>query len=134
MKTSGCASLHEEEEGEVVVVVVVVLSRFGSTTSESKKDFRSELFLSTESFRDRRLRQEATRIRCAAFEEEEAIKKKALSLSLPPISLSKEFRKTLFCSDRYLHNADDPREQQHSWMLDFFPGNSAAAAASSSKS
>lgn len=77
MKTSGCASLHEEE-GEVVVVV---LSRFGSTTSESKKDFRSELFLSTESFRDRRLRQEeATKIRCAAFEEEEAIKKKALSL------------------------------------------------------
>jgi hypothetical protein len=78
MKTSGCASLHEEEEGEVVVVFV--LSRFGSTTSESKKDFRSELFLSTESFRNRRLRQ-GTRIRCAAFEEEEAIKKKALSLS-----------------------------------------------------
>jgi hypothetical protein len=129
MKTSGCASLHEEEEeGEGEVVVVVVLSRFGSTTSESKKDFRSELFLSTESFRDRRLRQEeATKIRCAAFEEEKAIKKKALSLS-------KEFRKTLFCSGRYLHDADDPREQQHSWMLDFFRGDSAAAAASSSKS
>jgi hypothetical protein len=78
LETSGCTSLHEEEEGEVVVVV---LSRFGSTTSESKKDFRSELFLSRESFRDRRLRQEeATKIRCAAFEEEEAIKKKALSL------------------------------------------------------
>jgi hypothetical protein len=130
MKTSGCASLHEEEgEGEGEVVVVVVVSRFGSTTSKSKKDFRSELFLSTESFRDRRLRQEeATKTRCAAFEEEEeAIKKNALSLS------QKNSEKTLFCSDRYLHDADDPREQQHSWMLDFFPGDSAAAAASSSK-
>jgi hypothetical protein len=130
MKTSGCASLHEEEgEGEGEVVVVVVVSRFGSTTSKSKKDFRSELFLSTESFRDRRLRQEeATKTRCAAFEEEEeAIKKNALSLSLT----QKNSEKTLFCSDRYLHDADDPREQQHSWMLDFLPGDSASAAASS---
>jgi hypothetical protein len=130
MKTSGCASLHEEEgEGEGEVVVVVVVSRFGSTTSKSKKDFRSELFLSTESFRDRRLRQEeATKTRCAAFEEEEeAIKKNALSLSLT----QKNSEKTLFCSDRYLHDADNPREQQHSWMLDFLPGDSASAAASS---
>jgi hypothetical protein len=84
--------------------------------------------LSTESFRDRRLRQEeATKTRCAAFEEEEAIKKNALSLSLT----QKNSEKTLFCSDRYLHDADNPREQQHSWMLDFLPGDSASAAASS---